>query len=186
VLNWAPRNEDALGEWRYSSTHSLTSALDGGEWSASRPGRFTPRERAPGIHWIGGWVGPRAVLNTVLKRKIPSPRRESNFRTPIVQPVAQRYTDWAITALFAFINAYLILSPANPPRSACKWLEWLWEQSALHWFQIRADNRLGETYRNTRMSWFIILCRVLYCLQQRNKALRQMRLGWQRLICIIL
>jgi hypothetical protein len=32
----------------YSSTHSLTSALDGGEWSASRPGRFTPRERAPG------------------------------------------------------------------------------------------------------------------------------------------
>jgi hypothetical protein len=33
--------------WRYSSTHSLTSALDGGEWSTSRPGRFTPRERAP-------------------------------------------------------------------------------------------------------------------------------------------
>jgi hypothetical protein len=32
-----------------SSTHSLTSALDGGEWSASRPGRFTPRERAPGL-----------------------------------------------------------------------------------------------------------------------------------------
>jgi len=25
----------------------LTSTLDGGEWSASRPGRFTPRERAP-------------------------------------------------------------------------------------------------------------------------------------------
>jgi hypothetical protein len=40
--------------------HSLTSALDGGEWSASRPCRFTPRERAPPTHWIGGWVGPRA------------------------------------------------------------------------------------------------------------------------------
>jgi hypothetical protein len=39
------------------------------------------------------------VLDTVVKRKIPSPRRESNPRTPIVQPVAQRYTDWAITAL---------------------------------------------------------------------------------------
>jgi hypothetical protein len=24
-------------------THSLTSALDGGEWSASPPGRFTPQ-----------------------------------------------------------------------------------------------------------------------------------------------
>jgi hypothetical protein len=38
----------------------LTSALVGVEWSASRPGRFTPREKAPGTHWIGGWVGPRA------------------------------------------------------------------------------------------------------------------------------
>jgi hypothetical protein len=39
--------------------HSLTPALDGGEWSASYPGRFTPRERAPDAHWMGGWVGPR-------------------------------------------------------------------------------------------------------------------------------
>jgi hypothetical protein len=83
----------------YSSTHSLTSALDGGEWSASLPGRFTPKEIAPNTHWIGGWVGPRAVLDAMVKRKIPSPRQESNPWTPIVQPVAQRHTDWAITAL---------------------------------------------------------------------------------------
>jgi hypothetical protein len=89
-FNWAPRREGVLGEWNYSSTHSLTSALDGGEWSASRPSRFTSRERTPGTLWIGGWVGPRAVLDVVVKRKIPSPRRESNPRTPIVQPVAQR------------------------------------------------------------------------------------------------
>jgi hypothetical protein len=44
----------------------LTSALDGGEWSASRTGRFTPRERAPDTHWIGGWVGPRAGLDVDL------------------------------------------------------------------------------------------------------------------------
>jgi hypothetical protein len=31
----------------YSSTRSLTTALDGGEWSASRPGCFTPREKPP-------------------------------------------------------------------------------------------------------------------------------------------
>jgi hypothetical protein len=72
----------------------LTSALDGGELSASRPGRFTPRERAAGSHWIGGWADPRAGLDTVVKRKIPSPRRESNPRTPIVQPVAQRHTEY--------------------------------------------------------------------------------------------
>jgi hypothetical protein len=64
------------------------------------PGRFTPRERAPGTYCIGGWVGTRAVLDALVKRKIPSPHPESNPRTPIVQPVAQRYTDWAITALF--------------------------------------------------------------------------------------
>jgi hypothetical protein len=44
-------------------------------------------------------MGPRAVLEALVKRKIPSPRRESNPRTPIVQPVAQRYTDRAIKAL---------------------------------------------------------------------------------------
>jgi hypothetical protein len=46
----------------------LTSALSGGEWSASRPGRFTPWERAPGTHWIGGWVDPGAGLDDVRKR----------------------------------------------------------------------------------------------------------------------
>jgi hypothetical protein len=43
----------------------LTSALDGGEWSASRPGHFIPGERTPGTDWIGGWVGPRAGLDDV-------------------------------------------------------------------------------------------------------------------------
>jgi hypothetical protein len=62
-----------LEEWRYSSAHPLTSELDWGEWSASRPSRFTPRERAPCTHWIGSWVGPRAVLDAVVKRKIPIP-----------------------------------------------------------------------------------------------------------------
>jgi hypothetical protein len=38
-------------------------------------------------------VGPRPVLDAVVKRKVPSPRRESKPRTPIVQTVAQRYTD---------------------------------------------------------------------------------------------
>ena len=35
-------HEDPKGEYRYSSTLFLTSALDGGGWSTPRPGRFTP------------------------------------------------------------------------------------------------------------------------------------------------
>jgi hypothetical protein len=61
------------------------------------PAALTPGKEPLGTHWVGGWVGPRAVLDTVVKRKIPSLHRESNPRTPIVQPAAQRYTDWAIT-----------------------------------------------------------------------------------------
>jgi len=32
---------------------------------------YTPRlkKRAPGTHWIGGWMSPRAVLNAMVKRK---------------------------------------------------------------------------------------------------------------------
>jgi hypothetical protein len=59
----------------------FTSILDGGEWSASRPGRFTPKKKAPGIHCIEGWEGPKAGLDAVVKRKIPSPCQDSNCRS---------------------------------------------------------------------------------------------------------
>jgi hypothetical protein len=35
----------------------LTSALDGGEWSASRPGRYTPEERAPPLYPLARRLG---------------------------------------------------------------------------------------------------------------------------------
>jgi hypothetical protein len=60
----------------------LTSALDGGEWSASHPGGFTPRERTLGAHWIGGWVGLRAGLDAVVPGLDPL----------VIQSVAQCYT----------------------------------------------------------------------------------------------
>jgi hypothetical protein len=66
-----------MGDWSVAPPF-LTSALDGSEWLASSTGRFTPRERASGTHWIEGWVGPRAGLDAVEKRKISRPSRESN------------------------------------------------------------------------------------------------------------
>jgi hypothetical protein len=54
----------------------LDPVPDGGEWLASRLGRFIPRERVPDTYWIWGWVGPRAGLDAVVKRKIPSPCRD--------------------------------------------------------------------------------------------------------------
>jgi hypothetical protein len=63
----------------------LTLALAGDEWSASRLGRFTPLERAPGTYWIGGWVdhksrsrrrGEEEIIDTTGTRT-PTPRSSS-------------------------------------------------------------------------------------------------------------
>jgi hypothetical protein len=48
---------------------SLISTLVGGEWSALRPCRSTSGEEAPGTNGIGGWVGPRAGVDDMEKRK---------------------------------------------------------------------------------------------------------------------
>jgi hypothetical protein len=61
-----------MGEWLYRSTFFLTSAIAGSEWSSSCPNCFTPRERAPGTQWLGGWVGPRAGLGN-MEKSFPPP-----------------------------------------------------------------------------------------------------------------
>jgi len=60
-------HEGPAVEYKYSSTLSLTSALDGGGWSTPRPGRFTPVKR-PGTHCTGGlapgpvWTGAENIF----------------------------------------------------------------------------------------------------------------------------
>jgi hypothetical protein len=59
-------------------------------------------------------VGPRAVLDAVVKRKIPSPSRESKPRTPIVQPVVphgSRQRKKFFTTLSNQEQKWQILSP---------------------------------------------------------------------------
>jgi hypothetical protein len=51
--------------------HSRPRHYIGGEWSASRPGRaLAPGKVNPGTHCTEGWVGPRAGLDTEVRRKI--------------------------------------------------------------------------------------------------------------------
>jgi hypothetical protein len=77
----------------------LTSTLVEGEGSASRPCHFTPGERAPGIHWIGGWIDLRVGLDAVKKGTVLH-CRESN------RP-ARRYTDWAISTPSIVIKIWI-------------------------------------------------------------------------------
>jgi hypothetical protein len=73
----------------------LTLALIRGEWWSSLPGHFTPREWAPGTNWMEGWVGHRASLDDVEKRR---PYWDSNSDPSVVQSVVSLYTDCAILA----------------------------------------------------------------------------------------
>jgi hypothetical protein len=75
----------------------LTSTLTGGEWSASRLCSFTPADRAPETHWIGGWMNPRAGLDDVEDRKFLT-LLGLKLRPLGRQPVSSRYTDYAIPA----------------------------------------------------------------------------------------
>jgi hypothetical protein len=72
----------------YSCNLSLTSALDGGWWSTSRPGRFAPGKDLVPTHCIGGEVDHRTDLDGCGKSR-PSP----GFDPRTVRPVASRYTD---------------------------------------------------------------------------------------------
>jgi hypothetical protein len=101
----ATRHGGAWGERRYSSYSFLTSALDGGEWSASRPGRALPRGKTPGTHCTGGWVGLGAGLDTEDRGKSLWPCRGSNPDRPVVQYVVRHYTDWATPSPYIAQNS---------------------------------------------------------------------------------
>jgi hypothetical protein len=76
-----------------------------------------PRKESLVPHWIGDGVGPRTVLDAMVKRKIPSPRRESNPRTPIVQPIAQRYTELSRLSIITGVGKVIHLNIV-PPKTA--------------------------------------------------------------------
>jgi hypothetical protein len=68
-------HQGTWGERKCSSYSFFTSALNGGEWSASRPGRAL-------AHCAGGWVGPRVGQDTEARKKILSPLPRIEPRSP--------------------------------------------------------------------------------------------------------
>jgi hypothetical protein len=49
----------------------LSSTLDGGDWPASRFGRFITRERVQGTHWTGSWTAHQSRPERGCEDKIP-------------------------------------------------------------------------------------------------------------------
>ena len=81
-------------EQRYSSTLSLTSALDSVGWSKLRPVAFTPGEEPVPIVQEAGWA-PGPVWTGVKNLAPPPP----GFDPCTVQPVESRYTDYTVLLL---------------------------------------------------------------------------------------
>jgi hypothetical protein len=57
------------------------------------PRPLYPQGKSPWYTLDRRLVVLKAGLDSMVKKKIPSPRRESNPKIPIIQPVAQRCTD---------------------------------------------------------------------------------------------
>jgi hypothetical protein len=79
-------HEYSEGEWIYSSTLSLTSALDGVGWSKPHLGLFTPGKEPVRIVQEAGWVsrpdrkGAESLLPTMIRPLDSRSRSESLYR----------------------------------------------------------------------------------------------------------
>jgi hypothetical protein len=89
--------EGTEGEERYSSTLSLTSALDGGGWSTPRPGRFIPgNDLVPIVQeagWAPGqvWTGAENLASAGIRSPDRPARSESLYRLSYPGRLSQRY-----------------------------------------------------------------------------------------------
>jgi hypothetical protein len=77
------------------------------------PAALYSGERTPGIHCVGGWVGPKACLDTEARGIIVCLCRGSNLHHLVVQSLARHYTDWSTAAPLRFSRMW-IPTPFTP------------------------------------------------------------------------
>jgi hypothetical protein len=61
------------------------------------PATLYPRERTPGTHWIGGWVGPRAGIDTEAREETCA---SAGDRIPVVQSVVYGWVLQSMCVVF--------------------------------------------------------------------------------------
>jgi hypothetical protein len=77
LLHYTPRT--LFGRGYVAPTHALPRHYMGASCQRYAPAALYPGEMIPGTHWTGGWVGPRAGLDTEFRWKIVLP-------LPVIEP----------------------------------------------------------------------------------------------------
>ena len=74
----------------------MTAALEGGKWSAARPGRTLPprKTRYPFYRRLDGPQGRHGRAENLVP---------TGIRSRTIQPVVNRYTDWATQPIYIYI-----------------------------------------------------------------------------------
>jgi hypothetical protein len=72
-----------------------------------------PRGKRPWYPLDRRLGGPQSSSGRGGEEKNSQPSREPNPSTPIIQPVAQRYTDWAIMALIVEMIIKVLETPCG-------------------------------------------------------------------------
>jgi hypothetical protein len=145
-----------IGEWKYNSTFLDlgTNMAVSGQLHAS----VLPSGKDPRTHWLRGWVGPRGGLDVVEKRKSYT----VGNRNRAIQPIALRYTDWAIPtpytqtwfSVFIFFGRCAVENNENLHGSGRLGLGFLyWQQTVLGRSQIKCCC----LYSAANSLWYLVI-----------------------------
>jgi hypothetical protein len=90
----------------YSSYSFSNLALDWVSGQRHSPAALCPGERTPGTYCTGGWVGPRAGLNTEAREKILSPIPGIEPRSPVCAALCHSLY-WLSYPAYSYNNTYI-------------------------------------------------------------------------------
>ena len=131
----------------------MTAALEGGEWSAARPGRTLPpgKTRYPFYRMLGGPQGRSGRAENLVP---------TGIRSRTVQPVASRYTDRATRPTNMYVHKCIKLDTMYVATMTIYWsnvVKQAIHKHNLHWSHKHTYTNLGQSRKQTIIIIIIII-----------------------------
>jgi hypothetical protein len=161
-----------MRKWRYSST-ILGLGISCKSVIASRTDRFTPGEEAPGTRCVGGWMGFKAGLDTVEKRNMFFPWRESNpgrpARSPSLYQLSYRgsvsWSKCSNNGLGEEFYVFWVVRPSSPVKINGYFVWWTCQLHRQSRRLSQARNKYGDFSSILEFRWYIFLRNVAWFLR---------------------